>query len=133
MVPLREASRGHPRAATCGFVARKGTLAESHITYLAPHNARPHHNLRHGKWLHPLEVFFNTTNRLVVMAFKLCQEGNKEPLFNNRMQMRHSFAKAVGGSSVVPYSHLDFVVHHRHRDASPKAIWIDHPFGQAHK
>src|SRR6266699_965120 len=110
MVPLREASRGHPRAATCGFVARKGTLAESHITYLAPHNARPHHNLRHGKWLHPLEVFFNITNR---------------------MQMRHSFAKAVGGSSVVPYSHLDFVVHHRHRDASPKAIWIDHPFGQA--
>src|SRR5437870_6381168 len=94
MVPLREASRGHPRAATCGFVARKGTLAESHITYLAPHNARPHHNLRHGKWLHPLEVFFNITNRLVVMAFKLCQEGNKEPLFNkpyaNASQLRKS-------------------------------------------
>src|SRR5436853_7890819 len=66
MPPLHEASRRHPRAATCGFVARKGTLAESTITYLAPHNARPHHNLRHGKWLHPLEVFFNITNRSVV-------------------------------------------------------------------
>ena len=32
----------------------------------------------------------------------------------------------------MPYSHLDFVVNHRHRDASPKPVWIDHPFGQAH-
>src|SRR5262249_3087678 len=63
----------------------------------------------------PLGGFYqHTTGRLVVMAFKLCQEGNRQPLIQQtvfskrifdskwlRMQMRHSFAgKPVGGSSM---------------------------------
>jgi len=38
-------------------------------------------NLRRDKWLRSVDTFFtNTTEGLIVMASKLCQEGNREPL-----------------------------------------------------
>jgi len=38
-------------------------------------------NLRRGKWLRSWDAFFvNTTEGLIVIAVKLCQEGNTEPL-----------------------------------------------------
>ena len=38
-------------------------------------------NLRRGKWLRSRDAFFvNTTEGLIVIAIKLCQEGNTEPL-----------------------------------------------------
>src|SRR5262245_27383747 len=32
-----------------------------------------------GKWLRPSTLFVNTTGGFYVMAFELCQEGNREP------------------------------------------------------
>jgi hypothetical protein len=52
---------------------------------------------------------------------------------NGLSEMRYSLARLARESGRGSYSHLDFVVNHRHRDASPKPVWIDHPFGQAHK
>jgi hypothetical protein len=43
----------------------------------------------------------------------------------NASQLRKETGRRV---EYVSYAHLDFVVNHRHRDASPKPIWIDHPF-----
>ena len=38
-------------------------------------------NLRRGTWLRSWDAFFvNTTEGLIVIAIKLCQEGNTEPL-----------------------------------------------------
>jgi hypothetical protein len=90
----------------------QGNYAPTQISHSRRTTPARHLNLRHSKWLHPSGGFFvNTTKCLVVMSFKLCQEGNKQPLIqqtvfanvflnrNERIQMRHSFAReSVGGS-----------------------------------
>jgi len=82
-----------------------GSAAQDKVPYDAPlqrygQELRPHHrshiqylrsiwalysavyvNLRRGKWLRSWDAFFvNTTEGLIVIAIKLCQEGNTEPL-----------------------------------------------------
>jgi len=75
---------------TCNFVARK-IRPNTDLTFriCVPYNARPPLNLQHGKRLHHVGVFINTTKGLVVMAFKLCQEGNRQPFGStNRFRKR---------------------------------------------
>src|SRR6516164_3410373 len=72
-----------PRAATCNFVARKVTPQHrSHIPYLCAAQRPPAISIcGTANGCIPSEVFYyHTTKRLVVIAFKLCQEGNKQPL-----------------------------------------------------
>jgi hypothetical protein len=90
MVPLREARRVNPVTPTCNFVARK-VRPNTDLTFRICARTTPALllNLQRGKWLHTSEVFINTTKGLVVMAFKLCQEGNGQPFGStNRFRKR---------------------------------------------
>jgi hypothetical protein len=66
----------------CNFVARK-VRPNTDLTFVSARRTTPalYLNLRRDKWLRIQSIFFvNTTGGLFVTAFKLCQEGNWEPL-----------------------------------------------------
>ena len=81
MVPLREGR--HARDVPRNLVARK-VRPNADLTFrlCAPYT-RPHWISICGatNGCDPSILFVNTTEGLIVMTFKLCQEGNWEPLF----------------------------------------------------
>ena len=83
MVPLREARRRHARDAALQLRGQE-SYAPTQISHSVSARRIPpalYLNLRRDKWLRSVDTFFtNTTEGLIVIAFKLCQEGNREPL-----------------------------------------------------
>src|SRR5215471_18409196 len=110
MVPLREAR--HARDVHCNLMARKDARRRFHISSLRAVHSPPSISICGAtNGCDPSILFVNTTEGLIVMAFKLCQEGNWEPLIEpnrssqmdrwnrnacarGRSRMRHNLARS---------------------------------------
>src|SRR5215468_5038730 len=90
MVPLREAR--HARDVHCNLMARKDARRRFHISSLRAVHSPPSISICGAtNGCDPSILFVNTTEGLIVMAFKLCQEGNWEPLIERIVFANGSF------------------------------------------